>query len=69
MLNIKRFIEKVSYAESKQSTSVILPVIEAKGLRDELSKLLADLYELQENKEQNKSDPVIQVELKGGSFK
>lgn len=67
MLNIKRFIEKVSYSEGKQIPTLMLPMNEARGLRDELSKLLADLHELKENKET--VEPVIQVEIKGGTFK
>lgn len=65
MINIKRFIEKVSYTESKNSKDVVLPILEARGLRDELAKLLVDLHENNKIQEQ----PVIEVEIKGGTFK
>lgn len=65
MNNIKRFIEKVSYTESKNSKDVVLPILEARGLRDELAKLLLDLRENNKVQEQ----PVIEVRMKGGTFK
>jgi hypothetical protein len=47
MMYIKKFIDKVSYMDSKMSKDVILPITEARYLRDELSKLLLDLHEIQ----------------------
>jgi hypothetical protein len=67
MIHIKRFIDKISYMEGKQGKDVVLPIVDAKGLRDELVKLLADNYELKQD--QPIVDPVFQVEVKGGTFK
>jgi DNA-binding protein YbaB len=67
MIHIKRFIDKISAMESKQNKDVVIPMQEARGLRDELAKLLADLY--QKNSEQEKKEDVIKVEITGGSFK
>lgn len=67
MSNIKRFIEKVSYTEGRQGKDVVIPISEARILRDELAKLLADLHE--KSKQENRtSDQVIQVEITGGKF-
>ena len=44
MIHIKRFIDKVSYIENKQGKDVVIPVAEARGLRDEIAKLLVDRY-------------------------
>lgn len=63
MIYIKRFIDKVSYMENRQGKDIVMPMTEAKGLRDELAKILADLHFTE------KEEPVIQIELKGGSFK
>ena len=65
-MHIKRFIDKVSAMESKQNKDIVIPMIDARGLRDDIAKLLADLHLL--TREQKK-DEVIQVELTGGSFK
>lgn len=67
MIHIKRFIDKISTMESKQNKDVVIPMQEARGLRDELAKILADLY--QRNSEQEKKEDVIKVEITGGSFK
>lgn len=67
MIYIKRFIDKVSLLETKQNKDFIMPIIEARGLRDELAKMLVDYYEKNDNKPVD--EPVIQIELKAGSFK
>ena len=66
MIHIKRFIDKVSIMENKQGKDVVIPIGEARGLRDELSKLLVDNYELLQNKVA--IEPVFQVEINGGKF-
>jgi hypothetical protein len=67
MIHIKRFIDKISYMEGKQGKDVVLPMTDARGLRDELVKLLADNYDLKQD--QPIIEPVFQVEVKGGTFK
>ena len=66
MIHIKRYIDKISAMESKQNKDVVLPMAEARGLRDEISKLLADLYQ---NTKEEKPEEILKVEIKGGSFK
>ena len=66
MLNIKRFLDRVSATEGKRSQTLILPMEEARLLRDEIAKLLSDLHALS-NKENSKD--VIKVEITGGKFK
>ena len=66
MIHVKRFIDKVSIMESKQGKDVVIPIVEARGVRDELSKLLVDNYELLQTKVA--VEPVIQVEINGGRF-
>ncbi len=68
MLNIKRFIDKVAVAESKQTKDLVLPMADARGLRDEISKLLSDLYILSQDQNIAKENEIVQVEIKGGSF-
>ena len=66
MIHIKRLIDKVSIMESKQGKDVVIPISEARGLRDELSKLVVDNYELLQNTVA--VEPVFQVEINGGRF-
>jgi hypothetical protein len=66
MIYIKKFIDKVSIVESKHGKDIVMPMIEARGLRDELAKVLTDLHMLNTNK--SKEEPIIKVEMKGGSW-
>jgi hypothetical protein len=63
MIIIKRFIDKVS---ATRGTNLVLPIDEARTLRDEIAKLIADNYELL-NKKAN-DDTVIQMEINGGKW-
>ena len=64
MIIIKRFIDKVS---ATKGTNLFLPIDEAKMLRYEIVKLLADNYELL-NKEETTDNAVIQLEINGGKW-
>ena len=66
MIYIKKFIDKVSLLESKTNKDLIMPITDARGLRDEISKLLSDLHDTN-NKQ--KVEEVIKVEITGGKFK
>lgn len=64
-MNIKQFVDKVSLAESRKTKDLVIPMTEARLLRDDLTKLLVDYYTLTENK----PEEVIYVTLDGGTFK
>ena len=68
MILIKRFIDKVSASEGKTGSTVVLPLEEARMLRDELAKLLSDNYELLNNKKEIIDNNVITVEVNGGKW-
>ena len=63
MIIIKRFIDKVS---ATKGTNLVLPIDEARTLRDEIAKLIAENYELLSKKETD--EPVIQLEINGGKW-
>jgi len=69
MIHIKRFLDKMSVVESKQAKDVVLPISDARGLRDDVSKLLSDLYELTAKKIEESKEEVIEIQVKGGGFK
>ena len=64
MIIIKRFIDKVS---ATKGTNLVLPIEEAKMLRDEIAKLIAENYELL-NKKIPDNNAVIQLEINGGKW-
>jgi hypothetical protein len=68
MIIIKRFIDRVSASEGKIGTNVILPMEEARMLRDEIAKLLSDNYDLLNIKKDAVDTSVIQVEVNGGKW-
>jgi hypothetical protein len=67
MIHIKRFIDKVSSIEGRQGKDVVIPIAEARGLRDELAKLLIDRVEANSTKES--TPEIIEVQIVGGKFK
>jgi len=69
MIHIKRFVDKVSLIEARQAKDVVLPISEARGLRDEIASMLADLNSLNKTDKENKTNEIIEVQIKGGSFK
>lgn len=66
-MHIKRFVDKVATMESKNNKDLVMPMMDARGLRDELTKLLADLHEKKDSSTQD--EQVIKVEITGGSFR
>lgn len=68
MIFIKRFIDKVSLLESKQGKDFVMPIIEARGLRDELAKVLIDCYQKSISKK-DADNTNIHLEVRGGTFK
>jgi len=68
MLHIKNFIAKVSAMESRMSKDVVIPMSDARGLRDDIACLLADLQEFNKASSTTATTEVIQVEIKGASF-
>lgn len=66
MLHIKRFMDKMAVLESKMSKDLVMPITDARGLRDDIAKLLADLHELSSS---SSTEEVVKIEIKGGTFK
>ncbi len=64
MVSIKKFIDRVSAMDSKQGRDVVIPAQEARLLRDEIVKLLAD--KITENI--NKQPETIDVQVSGGRW-
>lgn len=67
-MHINRFLDKMAVVESKQNKDVVLPISDARGLRDDIARLLAQLHELNIKTVSNEPE-VFQFEIKGGSFK
>lgn len=58
----------MSVVESRANKDVVLPIMDARGLRDDITRLLADLHDLSSKLNDEKKNEVIEIEIKGGSF-
>jgi hypothetical protein len=67
-MHIKRFLEKMAVMESRQNKDLVMPISDARGLRDEIADLLSDYYKITKEKVETTSE-FVQVEIKGGSFR
>lgn len=65
MIHIKRFIDKIASMEGKQGRDVVLPISDARALRDEITKLLLDQRETNTTQQTNE---LVQVEIKGNKW-
>jgi hypothetical protein len=57
----------MSVVEARQNKDIVLSITDARGLRDDVSKLLADLYAM--SADQPKQEEITEVQVKGGSFR
>lgn len=62
MNNIKKFIDRVSYLESRGSKDFVITMADARLVRDELSKLLLDVVN------NNEKNEIVKIEVNGGKF-
>lgn len=65
MLHIKRFFDRLTAIEGRQAKDIVMPIADARGLRDDIGKLLMDLR----SEDSLKEKEVVQIQIKGGSFK
>jgi len=66
MIFIKKFLDKISAIEGRNTRDLIISLDDARGLRDDINKLIIENYDLL--KQDKKTEPVIQVELSGGKW-
>jgi len=66
-LHIKRFLDKMTVMESKQNKDLVLPITEARGLRDDIIKLMLDKTLTKEQPDLNVNSPPVVIS--GGKFK
>lgn len=62
MSQIKKFIDKVASAEARQSRELLIPITDAKEMRDEIMVLLLD------QRGQNNKTEDVTVVMNGGKW-
>lgn len=68
-IHITRFVDKLAAAEARQLREVPLSLGEAKGLHQDITRLLLKLEELQVQQEANTQPEVVELRVSGGGFK
>ena len=63
MIQIKRFVDKIASMEGRQGRDLVMPIADARALRDEITKLLLDQHTSPVN-----TNEVIEVVMKGGKW-
>lgn len=64
MVNIKKFIDRVSVMDNSGNKDFVMSRTEARALRDEIVKIMLDKLDA---KPDNKSD-IIEVQISGGRW-
>lgn len=64
---IQRFLDRMR-GQNNASTELVMPSAEAKGLHVELTRLLAELYNLQTQSKADSGQSAQTVDLDGGNF-
>lgn len=67
-LHIKRFIDKVQAQDGRNAKEITLPMVEAKSLHADITKILLENTALRNRLEQKAEDDVITVEIAGDKF-
>ena len=68
--HLQKFVDRLQGFEARGAKDFIMPVVDAKGMHADLTRLLLELTTLKEAVavESAKKDEVITVKMDGGSF-
>ena len=69
-IHLQKFVDRLQGFEARGAKDFIMPVVDAKGMHADLTRLLLELTILKEAAavEPAKKDEVITVKIDGGSF-
>lgn len=63
MIHIKKFIDRVGASDNTSNRDFVMPLSDARYLRDEIAKLLVDKVQTKQS-----TQDIIEVQVKGGRF-
>ena len=68
--HLQKFVDRLQGFEARGAKDFIMPVVDAKGMHADLTRLLLELTTLKEAAavESAKKDEIITVKMDGGSF-
>lgn len=68
MIHVKRFIDRVSSLDNKLNRDLVMPIAEARMLRDEIAKLLADIVENSASNTKSVESVPSDIRISGGKW-
>ena len=67
-IHLQRFVERLQGFDARGAKDFIMPMIDAKGMHADLTRLLLELTTLKEQAVAAQDDEVISIKMDGGSF-
>lgn len=67
-IHLQKFVERLQGFEARGAKDFTMPIVDAKGMHSDLTRLLLELTSLKEAAVTAKKDEVITVKIDGGSF-
>jgi hypothetical protein len=67
-IHLQKFIERLQGFEARGTKDFIMPLVDAKGMHADLTRLLLELTALKESNAVAQNNEVITVKMDGGSF-
>lgn len=69
-IHLQKFVDRLQGFEARGAKDFIMPVVDAKGMHADLTRLLLELTTLKEAvaAESAKKDEIITIKMDGGSF-
>jgi hypothetical protein len=68
MLHLNKFLDRLQGLEARNTKDFVMPIADAKGLHNDITRLLLELHDLREQADKIPQQEVITVRMDGGSF-
>ena len=69
MIHIQRFIERLQGSDARGNREFSMSMSDAKNLHADITRLLLQCQELQQDKAKAKDTEVIEIQVQGGGFR
>jgi hypothetical protein len=67
-IHLQKFVDRVRGHEARGARDFVMTMTEAKDLHADITRLLIQLHNLQEQTAKTNNNEVVQVEIGGGTF-
>ena len=67
-IHLQRFVERLQGFDARGAKDFIMPMIDAKGMHADLTRLLLELTNIKESASTAQNNETISIKMDGGSF-